>query len=57
MIKLPSRYAESAFAYALSVVEETCDTGESRSFSEAVSLQKFAVESLHTTEAEYRATT
>ena len=57
VIKPPSRFAESVFAHALSVVEDTCDAGELSSFSAAVSSQKFTVESLHTTEAEYRTTT
>ena len=37
VIKPPSRYAESTFAHALSVVEETYDAGEPSSFLEAVS--------------------
>ena len=57
VIKPPSRYTEFTFAHTLSVVKETCDVGESSSFSEAVSSQKFVVESLHTTEAEYMAAT
>ena len=40
VIKSPSKCAEFAFAYALSVVEEVCDAGEPNSFSEVVSSQK-----------------
>lgn len=37
VITPPSRYAESAFVYALSAAEETTDAGEPSTFSEAMS--------------------
>ena len=52
--KPPSRYAESAFTHALSVVEESCDAGVPSSSSKAVLSQKFTVEPPHTTKSEYR---